>query len=753
MSEQGPTVFGGRYELHRRLAKGGMAEVFLARDQLLDRPVAVKVLFPQLAADPSFVERFRREAQSAANLSHPNIVGVYDWGQEGGTYYIVMEYVQGRSLSEIIRDEGPLDPYRAAQIADDVAAALGFAHKNDFVHCDMKSGNVMISPTGEVKVADFGIAKAISGGAQAKLTQTGAVMGTATYFSPEQAQGQPLDGRSDLYSLGVVLYEMLTGSPPFTGDNPVSIAYKHVQEMPDPINRHRSGVPEAIQAITAKLLNKNPDGRYPSAADLQADLRRFQSGGHTLAPAADPGGQSGGSGAAGLIGGAAAGAAAGAAIAGAAAAGAAASPPAIPITGGGAAPAQAPPLTPSPAGQYPAQPAGYPGAASTQVNPVAVGSGAAGAAVAGAAVGPGGPYDPYYDDPYGEDEPRPIWPWVLASIGLLAVLVVLIVVLINAFGGGDGGSDGDDTAVLVRVPLVIQLDRADAVQAIEEAGLTTGQITTEENPDFPVDLVIGQSPEAGTEIEEGEAVDLTVVVGPDAVAVPAVEGLTRAEAELALANAGFVNITFEDVEDDEVEQDIVVEQIPAAGTEIAPDTEIIVRVSQGPGTEVVPNLEGQAEADAIDILEEAGWIVQIDRVEDPDIAEGFVVTTDPPPGTEVELGEIISLQVSAGPGTVRVPNVIGETPEDAAETLEADGLGALPDTCIIDDPDTQEPGTIIEQTPSGGVEVEVGAEVTICVGEEPEPTPTPEPTPAPTATPEPTPTPEPPPTPTGEPAP
>ena len=283
MSEQGPTVFGGRYELHRRLAKGGMAEVFLAKDQLLDRPVAVKVLFPQLAADPTFVERFRREAQSAANLSHPNIVGVYDWGREGSTYYIVMEYVQGRSLSEVIRDEGPLAPAQAAEIAAEVSAALGLAHKNDFVHCDMKAGNVMISPTGQVKVADFGIAKAISGSAaQAKLTQTGAVMGTATYFSPEQAQGQALDGRSDLYSLGVVLYEMLTGTPPFSGDNPVAIAYKHVQEIPEPIGARRDGVPEAIQAITAKLLNKDPAGRYPVAADLQSDLRRFMAGETTV---------------------------------------------------------------------------------------------------------------------------------------------------------------------------------------------------------------------------------------------------------------------------------------------------------------------------------------------------------------------------------------------------------------------------------------------------------------------------------------
>ncbi|MGI9622207.1 MAG: protein kinase domain-containing protein, partial [Acidimicrobiales bacterium] len=407
MSEQGPTVFGGRYELHRRLAKGGMAEVFLAKDQLLDRPVAVKVLFPQLAADPNFVERFRREAQSAANLSHPNIVGVYDWGQEGNTYYIVMEYVQGRSLSEVIRDNGPLEPERAAEIAADVAAALGFAHKNDFVHCDMKSGNIMISPTGQVKVADFGIAKAISGaGADAKLTQTGAVMGTATYFSPEQAQGQPLDGRSDLYSLGVVLYEMLTGSPPFSGDTPVAIAYKHVQEMPEPISARRPEVPEAIQAITAKLLNKDPARRYPSAADVQSDLRRFLAGERTVGAAKAPPGS-------------------GAAVVVPITGGPGGAPPGAAASGGGA-PTGAPPQSAPPG--YPAQ--GDPaepasgsnagaylaagavagaavGAAATQVNP-AVGAPPTMAPGPGA---PGDPYDPYYDDGYGDDD-RKVWLWV-----------------------------------------------------------------------------------------------------------------------------------------------------------------------------------------------------------------------------------------------------------------------------------------------------------------------------------------------------
>lgn len=281
MSAPTPTVFNGRYELHRQLARGGMAEVFLARDQLLDRPVAVKVLFPEYASDPSFVERFRREAQAAANLNHPNIVSIYDWGEESGTYFIVMEYVQGRSLAEILREEGPLHPDRAADIAIDVAGALGFAHRNGLVHRDIKPGNVLVAPNGQVKVADFGIATAMNAG-DVNLTKTGLVMGTATYFSPEQAQGKPVDPRSDLYSLGVVLYEMLAGEPPFRGENPVAIAYKHVQEAPTPLRERGVQVAESLEAITLKLLAKNPAHRYPSAEDLRADLRRYRDGAHQL---------------------------------------------------------------------------------------------------------------------------------------------------------------------------------------------------------------------------------------------------------------------------------------------------------------------------------------------------------------------------------------------------------------------------------------------------------------------------------------
>ncbi|MFN8018779.1 MAG: protein kinase [Acidimicrobiales bacterium] len=278
MSNREQVVLNGRYELHRRVGRGGMAEVYLARDRLLERMVAIKILFPEFATDPSFVARFRREAQAAANLNHPNIVGVYDWGKERGTYYIVMEFVDGRSVSDIIRNDGPLEAKRAAAIAADVAAALGFAHRKGVVHRDVKPGNVLITKSGEVKVADFGIARAMTATSEENLTQTGSVMGTATYFSPEQAQGKPVDARSDLYSLGVVLYEMVSGKPPFHADSPVAIAYKHVQEPIPPLADKVDGVPRDYVAITEKALAKDPDDRYPDAAEMRADLLRFCDG-------------------------------------------------------------------------------------------------------------------------------------------------------------------------------------------------------------------------------------------------------------------------------------------------------------------------------------------------------------------------------------------------------------------------------------------------------------------------------------------
>ncbi len=285
-------IINDRYEIHKRVGRGGMADVFLARDRLLDRQVAIKVLFPEFAVDPNFVERFRREAQAAANLSHPNIVNVYDWGKYEGTYFIAMEYVQGRTLAEILKTNKRLTPKQAAEIASEVAAALGFAHEAGLAHRDIKPANILIGTNGQVKVADFGIARAMNSATESNLTQVGSVMGTASYFSPEQAQGAQPDPRSDLYSLGIVMYEMVAGKPPFTGENPVAIAYKQVHDQPTPLNKIVEGIPRPFEAIVAKLLAKDPKLRYSSAHALRDDLRRFRNGEQVqalVAAAARPG--------------------------------------------------------------------------------------------------------------------------------------------------------------------------------------------------------------------------------------------------------------------------------------------------------------------------------------------------------------------------------------------------------------------------------------------------------------------------------
>jgi len=277
------TVVGGRYELGDQIARGGTAQVFLARDLLLGRPVALKVLFSELSADHAFVERFRREAQAAANLSHPNIVPVFDWGETDSTYFIVMEYVDGEALSSIIRTQAPLNSAQAASVASDIAKALAYAHRHGVVHRDVKPGNVLITAEGQVKVTDFGIARAI--GVDEQVTQTGLVMGTATYFSPEQAQGLGVDGRSDVYALGVVLYEMVAGRPPFVGESPVAIAYQHVREQPQPPSAFNPDVPPALEAVILQAMAKLPKERYQTAEEFRADLERFAHGQPVLAHA------------------------------------------------------------------------------------------------------------------------------------------------------------------------------------------------------------------------------------------------------------------------------------------------------------------------------------------------------------------------------------------------------------------------------------------------------------------------------------
>src|SRR6202142_607072 len=280
-------LLGGRYDLEGGGGRGGMAEVYRARDIRLDRIVAVKTLRDDLARDQTFQARFRREAQSAASLNHPSIVAVYDTGEDMAAPqhvpYIVMEYVDGRTLRELLRDDRRLLPERALEITDGVLRALDYSHRNGIVHRDIKPGNVMLTRSAEVKVMDFGIARAVSD-AQATMTQTAQVIGTAQYLSPEQARGERVDARSDLYSTGCLLYELLTGRPPFTGDSPVAIAYQHVRENPVPPSVVDPDIPSWADAIVLKAMAKDPNDRYQSAAEMRMDVQRAMNGMAVAAP-------------------------------------------------------------------------------------------------------------------------------------------------------------------------------------------------------------------------------------------------------------------------------------------------------------------------------------------------------------------------------------------------------------------------------------------------------------------------------------
>jgi beta-lactam-binding protein with PASTA domain len=717
MSEQGPTVFNGRYELLRHIARGGMADVYLARDGLLGREVALKVLFPEFANDPNFVERFRREAQAAANLNHPNIVGIYDWGQERGTYYIVMEHVSGRSMSDVLRSTGPLHPDRAAEIASDVAGALSTAHAAGLVHRDIKLGNILVSDSGDVKVADFGIATALVSGGDAALTQHGSVMGTATYFSPEQAQGKALDGRSDLYSLGVVLYEMLAGVPPFQAETPVAVAYKHVQERPDGLIDRGVQVAESLQAITMKLLAKSPANRYPTADDLRNDLRRYLAGAHRIS----------GKGAA-AAGGAAAGAVAGAAAAGAA------GPPAEssaehPVTEPPATAAIPPvdattaqPVTPTPAPGLPQQPgqptAGY-------VDP------AQHAAITQqqAAYGAAGYY--YEEPPRGGG----IWRTValLASLGVLIVILgFLFASFLDALGGDDDNTPDEVVVDVVDVPSVEGLDVQEARELLLEAGLAQPDVEFETNDEVPVNQVFAQNPPPGERVEPNSVVTLRVSSGT-ADTVPSVIGSLREEAVATLQEFQYVvtEVTAASPQD----AGTVISQSPSPGSVLAPGSTVEITVSTGPEVMPVPDVEGLDVIAAVNALREEGFVVNATQIEEPseEIEEGKVTRTEPAAAQLVAVGSQISIVVSTGVPTVPVPSVVNLLTDSAVNTIRSEGL-VVGGPIFVDVPaGSPSDGRVISQDPEPFEEVEIGFVVTITVGQAVAPTTT-YPTPPPTTT-------------------
>ena len=662
-----------------------MADVYLARDVSLDRQVAVKVLFPEFANDPSFVERFRREAKAAANLNHPKIVGIYDWGQEQGTYYIVMEYVVGRSMADVLRSTGPLSPDRAAEIAADVAEGLSSAHSAGLVHRDIKLGNIIVSDDGQVKVADFGIATALAQRAGDNLTHIGSVMGTATYFSPEQARGKALDGRSDLYSLGVVLYEMIVGRPPFTADTSTAVAVKHVQERPLAPSMLGVNVAQSLEAIILKLLAKNPANRYPRADDLRADLRRYLSGAHRIPTNA----------------------------------------PQSPSARTQERPA-AGPRAQRPGGQAPTRP--RTGTVPTASQSPVPGPGVPVAQMPGAPPPPvapppgGGPpqYGApayYYEEVHRSDSWKRTLLMLLGLVCLVGALGFLAVIFYRSLGLDEEVPPTETTpsngAALVEVPDVIGLSDGEADAELRSLGLEPDP-SYQVNTEVPENTVFAQRPPAGQRIATDGTVAFTVSQG-ETPRVPPIRGRNRVDAEDILQNAGFQVIVIEGPS--QAEAGTVVFQDPASGTELALGEAVTITVSTGPGQIFVPDVRGQTLLQAFETLRAQGFRVGERREPSATVEEGEIIDTDPPNGFPVSAGLEVFVIVSDGPPLVAIPDVKGLLFDTGRLAIERVGLTIDKVTFEPVEPGSSDVGRILAQTPPPNLEVAPETPVDVVVGE------------------------------------
>ncbi|MFM8304775.1 MAG: Stk1 family PASTA domain-containing Ser/Thr kinase [Actinomycetota bacterium] len=604
-------VFAGRYEIERELARGGMADVYLAVDHQLGRQVAIKVLFSEFARDPSFVERFRREAQNAASLSHPNICAVYDWGKERGTYYIVMEYVEGRSLRDIIRAEGRIPGVAAARIAAELADALAFAHRRGVIHRDVKPGNVLIAPSGQVKLTDFGIAANRFDPGQG-LTQTGLVMGTATYFSPEQAQGHHVDGRSDVYALGVVLYEMLTGVPPFSAESPVAIAMKHVREAPPPMTARVPDVPAQLQSIVNAALTKDITVRYQSAEEMRVDLVDFARG-RPLTFAYEHG---------------------------------AGGPPVAeaPPTVAAAVARQVIPAPPPPRREW----------------------GGIVAAIAGLGLlavvvaflllstgGGGGRSRPAVEVPNVVNQQFDTASSALEAAGFTVNRVddgassapAGTVIGQNPAGGRKADKGSAITLTVsstdVTLPDVVgqQFDAASA--NLQRLGL----VVTRNNVDSTktVGTVLASNPVAKTTVTKGSTVVLDVAAEPG-VNVPDVTGKSRQEAVNIIRFVGLVPVEVSQPSDT-VAQDSVIGSDPATGTRVAKGATVRLLVSSGPDQVEVPVVIGQRQEAATALLIGLGFNVIVEPV--PGSGQRGVVFNQNPTGGRLPKGATVTISVGA----------------------------------------------------------------------------------------------------------
>lgn len=592
-----PRLLDGRYEVGDLIGRGGMAEVHVGFDTRLGRQVAIKLLRSDLARDQTFINRFRREAQSAAGLNHASIVAVYDHGEDhltepgGGVVdlpYIVMEYVDGKTLREILTERGPMEPREAARVTEGVLDALAYSHRHGIVHRDIKPANVMIAKDGSVKVMDFGIARAIADTA-ATMTQTQAVLGTAQYLSPEQAQGQQVDARSDLYSTGCLLFELLTGRPPFTGDSPVSIAYQHVGESAVRPSAIRPGIPPAMDDIVAHALVKNRDGRYQSAEEFRTDLMAFRLD-RPISRAAQ--------GAAG---------AAGVAAAGAAAAGVAAA-------------AGGPPTAALSSVDQPTQ------IYTSQTSPAYAASRPPVGTDSFPAVGT--PQEP-------EPEKKRTTAYVLLTVAVIAILALIGWGLSNALSS-------PSTAKQVSVPKLVDKSKTDAEALLKNLNLRWQENLVPSQKDK--DTVVQQSQPEGSMVPENTIIVLDISNGPNGVPVPDVSDLSVDAATRELEAAGLkVAAQQRSKDDSKFDKGRVDSTDPAAGVTAAEGDSITLIVSSGMVT--VPNLVGKSSDAAAKALTDAGLTVGDQQTTESTQKAGTVVRQDPTGGL-LERGSPVNLWIA-----------------------------------------------------------------------------------------------------------
>ncbi|HYO43929.1 MAG TPA: Stk1 family PASTA domain-containing Ser/Thr kinase [Candidatus Limnocylindrales bacterium] len=520
MTEIG-SVLGGRYRLVELLGQGGMATIYRARDAQLDRDVAVKLLRPEFGQDPDFLARFRDEARAAASLSHPNIVAVFDFGEQDAVPYIVMELIDGQDMAAIIRENGPLPPRQAARVSAEVAKALHAAHVRGIVHRDVKPSNILVGRDGRVKVADFGIARALN---ESQLTLPGITMGSVHYFSPEQARGESAVQASDIYSLGIVLYEALTGQRPFSGDGAAAVALARLTSTPPRPSALRAGVPAALDQIVQRAMALEPANRYASAASMASALEGWL---------AEP----------------VAGTAAGAAVVGVAA-------------GATVASAAARPNVPYPPEAYARS--GPPSPVSTR----------------------GTPPPPPPLDGEGEEGGNSPWAWIagLLGLGILVIVGFLVFRMLTGGGGVDPSASpsGSASAAAVTVPRFVDMTLADAQAEAQRLKVALTVAGTEERTDIDPDIVIAQDPAEGQTIAEGDEVRVTLSRGRVAVAVPDLRARPENEALQLIVTEGLIVGTRTEAFDPTAPIGTVVSQNPGRGIIVAPGTAVDYVVSRGP---------------------------------------------------------------------------------------------------------------------------------------------------------------------------